>query len=96
MRSVADAMARIDPAIAAVNAIHWHSIHTGFIGHPDQAAFKVMFDVMHIPTTYILAHCTTIHHELQDSNALSQGAWIADIRFNNQIIVYRGRGGGYG
>lgn len=95
-RRVADAMARIDPAIAADNAIHWHTIHSGFIGARPQAVFKVMFDVTHIPTAYILSHCTTIHHELQDSNTVSQGIWIADIRFNNQIIVYRGKGGGYG
>ena len=96
MRKVADAMVRIDRTVTAVNAIHWQNIHTGFIDAQDRSDFKVMFDVTHIPTTYILAHCTTIHHELQDAHVLSQGLWVADIRFKNQIIVYRGKGGGYG
>jgi hypothetical protein len=90
---VADTMAHIDPAITAGARMHWHTIDSGFLDTHDQAGFKVRFDVTHIPTAYILAYCAAIHHELRDSNGVYHGVWIADIRFNNQIIVYRGKGG---
>jgi len=91
---IADAMAHIDPAIATGDRMHWHTVDSGFLDTHDRAGLKVRFDITHIPTAYILAYCATIHHELRDSNVLCHGVWIADIRFSNQIIVYRGKGGG--
>lgn len=93
---IADTMAHIDPTLAAGARLHWHTVDSGFLETHDQTGFKIRFDVTHIPTAHILAYCATIHHELRDSNLVSHGVWIADIRFNNQIIVYRGKGGGDG
>ncbi len=94
--AVAHAMTRIDSAITTVHTIYWYDVHTGFIVMQENPDYTIKFDVMRIPTIPMLAHCTTIHQELQNTTVSPRGGWITDIRFNNQIIVYRGKGGGYG
>jgi hypothetical protein len=96
MRAVAHAMVNVEPTIAQSYTMLWHTLYAGFITVPFDPPFQIMFDVAHVPTTPLLAHCTTIYRELSDTQVPDRGEWIADIRFNNQIIVYRGKGGGYG
>jgi|GEM_PF-6000548 len=96
MRAVAHAMVGVEPTIAQSYIMQWQTLYASFITVPFDPPFKIMFDIAHVPTAPLLAHCTAIYCELSDTQVPLAGEWIADIRFNNQIIVYRGKGGGYG
>lgn len=66
--------------------------------HDKKERFFIIFNLNNLPNEQLFAQCCKIKDELQPKIILKKNEWwIADIRFTNQVIVYKdSRGISYG
>jgi len=73
----------------------WVNEHELYFGDMDDDSFSLLCDAASLPHTTSLALYDQVKQSAK-SNVRMKKKWIADVRFENQIIVYGDRGEGYG
>ncbi len=87
-------MQRISAAAFLAYDVELHSVYEIFFHDKKESQFELVCSVDQLPTKSTLRNCAHIKNVLQGRGAFEQRAhWIADIRFKNQIVVYKGLGG---
>ncbi len=72
----------------------WDTEHIIWLRDKEKPQFAIVFAADQLPTEKVLFGCTQIKQVLHQRLALEcKTHWVADIRFNDQIIVYKGLGG---
>lgn len=61
--------------------------------------FAILFHGSHIPNEKVIAMCTKLKGTLDARGALvaqAKTGWVADVRFENQIVLFENAGGSHG
>lgn len=80
--------------------INWHNKHELWLTDKNQPSFKILCDAHSISNEQKLNLCKKLKEEIKGKKEVllnKSKTWIADIRFDNQIIIFSrgGRGHGY-
>lgn len=81
----------VSPKILASHAITWKDHHTIEMRRAADPDFSLVCDVEHIPSHTIIEQCDQIYQQVRqkelEKKSRKQHQWVADIRFENQIIM---------
>jgi hypothetical protein len=73
-------------------SITWFDAYTARLTDKEQPNFVIQFNAQSIPDAKMFAHCATIKKLLQERGSFEgrkkQTRWIADIRFERQLILF--------
>jgi hypothetical protein len=90
----------IDERVACQYSIVWYSDQAACLRDKQETNFVVLCSADSMPSDQTLSHCQALKQRLVEARSLKNESpmqWIADVRFNNQIIVYsQKRGVPYG
>jgi hypothetical protein len=90
----------ISPYLFKEYEINWHNKYELWLTDKSQHNFKILSDAYSISDEQKLKLCKKLKEEIKGKKEVllnKSKTWIADIRFDNQIIVFSrgGRGHGY-
>ncbi|TET05876.1 hypothetical protein E3J79_03740 [Candidatus Dependentiae bacterium] len=93
-------LSAISPHLFKEYEINWHNKHELWLTDKNQHSFKILCDIYSISNEQKLRLCKKLKEEIKGKKEVllnKSKTWIADIRFDNQIIVFSrgGRGHGY-
>ncbi len=74
----------------------WQSFVKGILQDRSQKRFFIVFNNQTVPNQNLLKACNKIRDKLEQDGAFKKKQWVADVRFDNQIIVNSGREVEYG
>ena len=77
--------------------ISWIDEYTARLTDKEQPQFTILFNAHVIPDAGMFAHCSSIKQLLQERGSFGgrnkDTRWVADIRFERQVIVFSEKGG---
>jgi len=89
MRMIAAAMLKIDSALVHTYHVTWHAPQQAILTEPNNTSLQIVCDVVHVPTQTLLDTCNQIYMQVMGEVTHQKGSLVADIRFANQVVVYR-------
>lgn len=95
-----DCITNLLPSLFAEYTVAWYSPIHMRLYDKSQPQFSIIFSADHLPDTRTISACTTLKQNLPPpkrnrftkNRQSNNGNWAADIRFNNQIILYADKG----
>lgn len=78
--------------------LSWVDAYSARLTDKEQPLFTILFNTQTIPDATMFAHCASIKQKLQERGSFTgryKGVrWVADIRFDRQVIVFSENKGG--
>jgi hypothetical protein len=77
--------------------ISWIDEYRARLTDKEQPQFNILFNTHSIPDAATFAHCAVIKKQLEERGSFSgrqkEARWVADVRFDRQVIVFSEKGG---
>jgi len=90
-QSLVTIMNNIEPVIFSQFTLSWINETKIYLYDKKQRQFSIIFNKNQLPNKKLLDHCAYIKQKLQKQNIFTNTKkhYVADIRFEDQIVVYR-------
>lgn len=75
--------------------LSWVNEHELYFRDINDPSFSLLCDAVSLPTHALLISCEQVKNSIKRDHSVPK-SWVADLRFDDQIIVSRDKGGGYG
>jgi len=91
------ASAVLSSSLFDTHAVVWESDHAAYLHDKQDPWFAIICSAESLPNDQMLSKCEQLKKDLSVKKRMSQDCWVADVRFDNQIVVYsEKRGVAYG